>query len=181
MNFLPVSSVIDDMKLQRIILITQLSLFLYSAATAGEPPLTTNACDLPQGSSRSSHQDKNTCVTWPSSSNWAISEKGETTKSNQLRPLAREPAQLIYKYRGNSFSNKFHRPWCPFSQAMNIDHVILFHFRCEAVAQGFAPCQYCLPHAWKSVQCRLLKPNSATSVGEFPKHPAPELPSTPRL
>jgi hypothetical protein len=64
---------------------------------------------------------------------------------------------LPYKYVGNSFSLKFHRPSCPFAKAMSVRHVQLFHFRREAIAAGEKPCRYCLPPWWKSVKV-FLKP-----------------------
>ncbi len=64
--------------------------------------------------------------------------------------------QLPYKYWGNSYSLKFHRPSCPFAKAMNVSHVEFFHFRCEAIARGEQPCRYCLPPSWRAVKCVLL-------------------------
>src|SRR5271166_2333274 len=58
---------------------------------------------------------------------------------------------LPYKYWGNSFSLKFHRPSCPFAQAMNPIHVEFFHCRREAIVRGEKPCRYCLPPYWTSV------------------------------
>ncbi len=66
------------------------------------------------------------------------------------------PLDLPYKYVGNTFSSKFHRPSCPFAQAMNVRHVLLFHFRCQAIAAGQVPCRYCLPPIWKTVKAVLL-------------------------
>jgi hypothetical protein len=63
---------------------------------------------------------------------------------------------LPYKYIGNTFSNKFHRPWCPFSQVMNAKHANFFCFRYQAIDDGFTPCRYCLPPYTKSVHAVLL-------------------------
>lgn len=67
-------------------------------------------------------------------------------------------ANLPVKYWGNSFSLKFHRPSCPFAQAMSANHVIFFNFRKEAVEAGQVPCRYCLPPTWNSVKAVLLNP-----------------------
>jgi hypothetical protein len=69
-------------------------------------------------------------------------------------------ADLPYKYFGNSFSGKFHRPWCPYSQAMNLNHAVAFNFRWQAIRSGYRPCNFCLPQQWKSVHCVLLKQTS---------------------
>jgi hypothetical protein len=64
---------------------------------------------------------------------------------------------LPYKYVGNSYSLKFHRPSCPFAKAMSVNHVQLFHFRREAIEAGEKPCNYCLPQSWGSVKA-VVKP-----------------------
>jgi hypothetical protein len=64
-----------------------------------------------------------------------------------------------FKYIGNSYSRKFHRPWCPFEQAMNPHKAVFFHFRKDAVEAGFNPCRYCLPPFVKQVRCVLLNCN----------------------
>ena len=72
-------------------------------------------------------------------------------------PVVATPAQ----YWGNSFSLKFHRPSCPFAQAMNPIHVQFFQSRHAAIEQGERPCRYCLPPYWTSVHCVLLtKPST---------------------
>lgn len=63
----------------------------------------------------------------------------------------------IYKYIGNSFSFKFHRPSCPFAKAMWRGHVIRFEYRKQAIDAGQKPCRYCLPPYWKSVGAKILK------------------------
>ena len=65
-----------------------------------------------------------------------------------------------FKYIGNGLSGKFHRPGCPFEQAMAAHNAVFFHFRREAIAAGFSPCRYCLPPFVKQVRCVLLKDNS---------------------
>jgi hypothetical protein len=60
------------------------------------------------------------------------------------------------QYWGNSFSLKFHRPSCPFAQAMNPIHVQFFQSGQQAIALGERPCRYCLPPYWTSVRCVLL-------------------------
>jgi hypothetical protein len=77
---------------------------------------------------------------------------------------------LPYKYVGNSFSLKFHRPSCRYAKAMNVHHVQLFHYRREAIEAGEKPCNYCLPQSWGSVQA-FLKPH-------IPDEPTPYIPSS---
>ncbi len=67
-------------------------------------------------------------------------------------------AELPYKYWGNRFSQKFHRPSCPFALCMNKRHLVLFHFRKEAIEAHFAPCKYCLPPVWCNVHGVILLP-----------------------
>lgn len=84
-----------------------------------------------------------------------IPSTGYTTTSPETSPPVAEPA-LPYKYVGNSFSLKFHRPSCPFAKAMSLHHVQLHHFRKQAVQAGQKPCKYCLPPNWKEVHASLL-------------------------
>jgi len=72
-------------------------------------------------------------------------------QQNSLDSMAALPAQIddhkpIYKYVGNSFSFKFHRPSCPFAKAMWRGHVIKFQYRKQAIDAGQKPCRYCLRH-----------------------------------
>ena len=67
---------------------------------------------------------------------------------------------LPYKYVGNSWSLKFHRPSCPFARVMRPQRAELFHFRREAVEKGESPCRYCLPQEWTRVRARFLPPAS---------------------
>ena len=64
--------------------------------------------------------------------------------------------QLPYKYYGNNFSHKFHRPSCPFGSCISHRHLVLFHFRKEAIAANFTPCCYCLPPFWLTVHSVIL-------------------------
>lgn len=98
-------------------------------------------------------------------------------KDSALAPDAIDKSDLPYKYWGNSFSGKFHRPSCPFGKAMNTSHLELYHFRCEAVASGKTPCRYCLPPTWRSVSCVLLKPKSNSAVN-MADHKAAAAPTT---
>ena len=77
----------------------------------------------------------------------------------ETSPPDSEPG-LPYKYVGNSFSLKFHRPSCPFAKAMSLRHVQLHHFRKQAIQAGQKPCKYCLPHDWKEVHASLAPANS---------------------
>lgn len=63
---------------------------------------------------------------------------------------------IPYKYIGNNFSLKFHKPSCPFAKAMWSGHAELFHFRKEAIAAKYAPCRYCLPPSWTNVSATIL-------------------------
>jgi hypothetical protein len=71
----------------------------------------------------------------------ALSDSGETP---------------VFKYVGNKFSSKFHRPSCPFAKAMSQYHLVFFRERHDAVDQGFKPCKYCLPAQWKTVHLLIL-------------------------
>ena len=85
-------------------------------------------------------------------------ESGKVSKSV-------EPADELtpYKYVGNNFSLKFHKPSCPFAKAMWTGHTELFHFRKDAIAAKYAPCRYCLPPAWTNVNATILAPKTQTS------------------
>lgn len=69
-----------------------------------------------------------------------------------------------YKYIGNNFSMKFHKPACPFAKAMWSGHTELFHFRKDAIAAKYAPCRYCLPPQWTSVSATILGTPSKTAT-----------------
>jgi hypothetical protein len=75
-------------------------------------------------------------------------------------------SQLPYKYLGNSFSGKFHRPSCKFAKVMSVNHVCLFHFRRQAIAAGQVPCRYCLPPNWKTVEAKLLPSSQSRSQSQ---------------
>ncbi len=64
--------------------------------------------------------------------------------------------QPIYKYTGNSFSQKFHRPSCKFARAMWRGHVVRFQYRKQAIDAGQKPCRYCLPPDWKTVGAKIM-------------------------
>jgi hypothetical protein len=76
-----------------------------------------------------------------------------------------DTSELPIKYWGNSSSAKFHRPSCPFAKSMNSRHVVLFHFRREAIEAGQMPCRYCLPPFVKRVECVLLPKTPRTDGG----------------
>lgn len=69
-------------------------------------------------------------------------------------------SQLPYKYYGNTFSMKFHRPSCPFAIAISRRHLVLFHFRREAIEAHFLPCRYCLPPVSLSVVGKIIDRSS---------------------
>jgi hypothetical protein len=74
--------------------------------------------------------------------------------------LAQPDTEIPYKYVGNLSSLKFHRPWCPFAKVMSPTKMSLFHFRKDAIAQGFSPCRYCLPPFWTTVRAKILSPQT---------------------
>jgi len=84
----------------------------------------------------------------------AINNESQTTNLNQDKAIS--PPELPYKYWGNNFSHKFHRPSCPFGRAISKRHLVLFHFRHEAIEAHYAPCRYCLPPIWLTVHGVLL-------------------------
>ena len=78
------------------------------------------------------------------------------------------PEQIPYKYYGNIFSHKFHRPSCPFGMCISKRHLVLFHFRKDAIEAHFAPCKYCLPAVWWTVHGVILtKKDSISSEWRF--------------
>ncbi len=92
----------------------------------------------------------------------------------QIEP--KSDTQLPYKYYGNSFSHKFHRPSCPFGEAISKRHLVLFHFRHEAIEAHYAPCRYCLPPVWCKVHGVLLQktPKDIGSNSPIIKEPIEE-------
>lgn len=168
------------MKLQFIILVICFPGYFGVDARAGELPSPYSARRLPWSLRLQKTGETNSEGKFDALSS-AIGEEGEKTRATKINQSVPEPMMSNYKYRGNSFSNKFHRPWCPFSRVMNAKHVVLFYFRYEAIAQGFAPCQYCLPSAWKSVHCRLLPSNKAACDKDVAKDPAQGLSSIPQI
>ncbi|MBX9695607.1 MAG: hypothetical protein K2Z81_24700 [Cyanobacteria bacterium] len=73
-----------------------------------------------------------------------------------LQQTASESGQ--FKYIGNNFSQKFHRPKCPFAEVMRHSRRVYCRFRCDAVALGYRPCKYCLPQRWTTVRAQILNP-----------------------
>lgn len=97
---------------------------------------------------------------------------GGQSTSNRFFPLNHVFSHLSYenstdsssyKYIGNSSSNKFHRPWCPFEQVMRARRAVFFHSRKEAISAQFSPCHYCLPPIVMRVKCVLLKSNKISA------------------
>lgn len=72
--------------------------------------------------------------------------------------------QPVYKYTGNLFSLKFHRPSCKFARVMWREHVVRFQYRKQAVDAGQKPCRYCLPPDWKSVDAKIVSPQGPDGV-----------------
>ena len=80
--------------------------------------------------------------------------------SLSVKATEADAGKLPFKYWGNSFSHKFHRPSCPFARQIGSGRLTRFHFRCQAVDAGYKPCRWCLPPVWLSVHAVLLKPDS---------------------
>ena len=99
-------------------------------------------------------------------------ETAIASNSPEGKSAGEDERDLPYKYWGNSFSLKFHRPSCPFAQAMNPRHLELFHFRREAIEKGEKPCRYCLPPYWTSVHCVLLSEPSKKAIDTNQSLPA---------
>jgi hypothetical protein len=103
-------------------------------------------------------------------------EKDKDKNGDGEQPNA--PLPLPYKYTGNTYSHKFHRPRCPYCKVMAAAKRMPFHFRCQAVAAGYAPCRYCLPAQWTTVRAAihidsLNSLNSSDSLASQDKNTAP--------
>lgn len=98
---------------------------------------------------------------------WALLATAGSAWASETGTVAKsvEPADELtpYKYVGNNFSLKFHKPSCPFAKAMWTGHTELFHFRKDAIAAKYAPCRYCLPPTWTNVNATILAPKTQTS------------------
>ena len=95
----------------------------------------------------------------PASASAALSEPATLTEDT-----------LPFKYTGNLSSRKFHRPRCPYSRMMCDYKRVRFHFRRQAVSEGYEPCRYCLPARWTTVTCAIrsqsLEKNTADKEGK---------------
>lgn len=76
--------------------------------------------------------------------------------------LGQQAGARTFKYHGNSFSLKFHKPSCPFAKAMNPNHLRIFPFRFQAIEAGLVPCRYCLPPFTKSVKAIIINHEKTT-------------------
>lgn len=92
----------------------------------------------------------------------SLAEDAATPLSSSSVMDKPDRSALPYKYVGNLFSSKFHRPSCPFAKCMSAHNAVLFHFRKEAVDAGQKPCRYCLPKTWKTVKAALYKSKEDT-------------------
>lgn len=63
-----------------------------------------------------------------------------------------------YKFVGNTFSRKFHKPGCEFAAKMDASRVVFFKTREEAEKAGQKPCNWCLPGWLKDVRGQVLNP-----------------------
>jgi hypothetical protein len=141
------------------------------ALKSGQEP--ENRCiDLTDGTSSDSRSsvsnsplDAKFSETDAASNTIQTSHRSVKQPQEQLSPSQESTEELPIKYWGNSFSAKFHRPSCPFARAMNPAHVIFFHFRKDAIAQGQQPCRYCLPPYVRHVECQILPKQPQTIEG----------------
>jgi len=78
---------------------------------------------------------------------------------------AQSNSQPVYKYTGNAFSLKFHRPSCPFAKVMWKRNIVRFEYRKQAIDAGQKPCRYCLPPDWKSVGASILDGQKVSGPG----------------
>lgn len=85
-----------------------------------------------------------------------IASFAKTNAWGQGQPAPVIDCQITYKYFGDSFSSKFHRPSCVFAAAISPRHLVLFQFRRQAIAAHYQPCRYCLPPVWLSVHAVIL-------------------------
>jgi hypothetical protein len=73
---------------------------------------------------------------------------------------------LPFKYVGNSFSSKFHRPSCMFAKCISSYHAVFFAQRHNAIEGGYTPCRWCLPPNWKTVHLIIVPPKVPSSRHE---------------
>jgi hypothetical protein len=97
----------------------------------------------------------------------ALETEGDASsfKTGELEEQTAQLDQPVYKYVGNLFSLKFHRPSCPFARAMWRGNIIRFQYRKQAIEAGQKPCRYCLPPNWKSVGASILKTSPSVTTG----------------
>jgi Metal binding domain of Ada len=95
-------------------------------------------------------------------------EKPDSVTGSE-RPVDGSDSPPPFKYVGNTFSSKFHRPSCPFAKCMSSYHLVFFEHRHDATDRGFTPCKYCLPPDWKTVHAVIL-PAQKTSANLMVSH-----------
>jgi len=96
------------------------------------------------------------------------SNPGSDQRSMRDQQSIEERQPDPFKYVGNTFSSKFHRPSCPFAKCISHRHLVFFGRRFNAVDAGYKPCQYCLPPDWKTVHLVVLGHRDGESSGEKP-------------
>src|SRR5579871_6046370 len=64
-------------------------------------------------------------------------KSGETKTDDGGGSIGSGERQPPFKYVGNTFSSKFHRPSCPFAKAINFHHLVFFEHRHDAIDRGF--------------------------------------------
>jgi hypothetical protein len=115
------------------------------------------ANDSPEVSDRSGSQPGSQPLLQIDSANKFAGNESLSQEASPV-PSRAEPtlAALPFKYVGNKFSSKFHRPSCPFAKCISHCHLVYFARRYNATDAGYAPCQYCLPRDWKTVHLVVL-------------------------
>ena len=97
-------------------------------------------------------------LSWPSASCLAQSASSASSASSvsTVSPATTDTSETLpFKYTGNLITHKFHRPRCPFCRVMAEAKRQPFHFRCQAIEQGYLPCRYCLPPIWTTVRATI--------------------------
>lgn len=64
-----------------------------------------------------------------------------------------------YRFVGNTYSKKFHKPQCEFTRKMNVKHVILIESKKIAESKSYKECNWCMPKWTKSVSSKIVETN----------------------
>lgn len=89
-----------------------------------------------------------------------LGKMGRSDQTQQEQPEVsygvEQDMQQPFKYIGNRYSSKFHRPGCIFAKIMSPRKAVLLHYRRQAIEAGLKPCRWCLPATWTCVKAKLL-------------------------